>query len=84
MTPNWARARPATRGLGSAVRRGRTAFFWRRDGMAQFAPADRGPTEREGRPRQLLDLHLHQLVTPDLTPPCDEQGRPIEGSFTCR
>src|SRR6185312_11656857 len=49
---------------GPAARRGQAAVFRRRDRMAQLTAADGGRPEPEDRPRQLLDLHLHQLAPP--------------------
>jgi hypothetical protein len=38
--------------------------------MAEFAGADAGSAARQGRPGQLLDLHLHQLAPPAAICPC--------------
>ena len=48
--------------------------------MAEFAAADPGGPPREGRPGQLLDLHLHQLATAASI--CARLGREIQRSGT--
>ena len=62
MTEHWL----APAGLHTASARlpgrGQAALFRRRDRVAQLAAADAGRAARQGRPRQLLDLHLHQLA----------------------
>ena len=64
MTIHW--RTPA--GLHTASARlpveGELPSFERRDRVAQLAAADGGRPAREGRPGQLLDLHLHQLAPP--------------------
>ena len=47
-------SRPARRGSPAGVRRG--------DRLAQLGATDPGGSPRAGRPRRLLDLHLHQLA----------------------
>jgi hypothetical protein len=53
----------------AAARRGQAALFRRRDRVAQLTAADGSRPERQDRPRQLLDLHLHQLAPPAPLPP---------------
>ena len=60
---------------GPAACRGSRCRVRRRDRVAQLAAADRGRPARQGRPGQLLDLHLHQLAAhPAL---CPRLGRAV-------
>ena len=64
-------------GPARLVCRGSPARFRRSDRLAQFAAADGGGPAREGRPRRLLDVHLHQLApNPRLRP---RLGREVRG-----
>ena len=55
------RPSPRRRPAGTAGR-GPARVLRRRDELARLGAADAGGTARAGRPRRLLDLHLHQLA----------------------